>query len=189
MKYDTIIFDFFGVISSEVSPFWLAQKIKNKNITEIKNKYVTPADKGDITESELLNNLSSISSEKPEDIKNDWMNLVVIDQEIISLIKELRSEYKIGLCTNASSEFIRRILKIYDIENIFNSIVVSSEVHLIKPEPEIYTLALKNLNSIPEKTIFIDDNPINIKGAEDIGIKGILFKNIDELRIELEKFN
>ncbi len=64
--------------------------------------------------------------------------------------------------------------------------VISYQVKLLKPEKEIYNLLIENYNLIPEQTIFIDDSLENVKAAEEVGIKGILYLNSEELYKQLD---
>ena len=63
----------------------------------------------------------------------------------------------------------------------FDSIVVSCDVGMRKPNSKIYELALKKLKLKPGETLFIDNQIWNTKPAEKIGIKTILFKNNKQL--------
>ena len=56
-----------------------------------------------------------------------------------------------------------------------------------KPDLEIYRYLLKKLLVKPDETFFVDDNVNNIEAAAKLGIHAILFKNIKQLEIELEK--
>jgi 2-haloacid dehalogenase len=51
-----------------------------------------------------------------------------------------------------------------------------------KPEEKIYQILLTKLRVEPHETIFVDDRSDFIRGAENVGIHGILFQNIDQLR-------
>ena len=46
---------------------------------------------------------------------------------------------------------------------------------MIKPNKDIFEYMLKECDILPSETLFIDDSPINIAGAESVGIKGYLF--------------
>ena len=54
-----------------------------------------------------------------------------------------------------------------------------------KPTPAFYERLLAELDVQPEETIFIDDRPRNIEGAEALGIHGILFTNTTDVLNEL----
>jgi putative hydrolase of the HAD superfamily len=64
---------------------------------------------------------------------------------------------------------------------IFNPLIVSCDVGMRKPHFEIYKLTLKKLKLKPSEILFIDNQIWNIKPAQKIGIKTILFKDNKQL--------
>jgi putative hydrolase of the HAD superfamily len=58
---------------------------------------------------------------------------------------------------------------------------VSAEVNLLKPDPKIYKMALGLLDVEPQESVFIDDFEENVRGAEDVGMVGIHFRDADEV--------
>ncbi len=112
-------------------------------------------------------------------------------QESIELVKKLRANgYKLAILSNIIKPHIqlarkRGIVDLFDI-NVFSC---DSEVNSKKPEQKIYKICMERLKAKPEECIFIDDRKINVEGAEKLGIKGILYKNTEQVRDELEKLD
>jgi epoxide hydrolase-like predicted phosphatase len=71
-------------------------------------------------------------------------------------------------------------------EELFDVTVISGEVGLRKPEPEIYELCARQLGVPPAACIFVDDLAPNVKGAAAVGMVGILHRTYDETVAELE---
>jgi putative hydrolase of the HAD superfamily len=67
----------------------------------------------------------------------------------------------------------------------FDVLVWSYQLKMAKPDPAIYRHLLKELGTRPEETLFIDDRQVNIDAANAMGIKGLLFTNVDQLRADL----
>lgn len=59
--------------------------------------------------------------------------------------------------------------------DFFDGVMVSSDVHLIKPDTRIYELLCRTYDLKPQECIFIDDRPENVEAAERVGMKGIVF--------------
>lgn len=100
-----------------------------------------------------------------------------------------KNNYKLGLVTNTSGVVLRRNeLEFFGfyLRDLFDTVVVSSEVHTLKPEKEIYLLTLERLNSVPEKTIFIDDSSRYLEGTEKLGITTIKYTNLEQLLLDLK---
>ena len=60
------------------------------------------------------------------------------------------------------------------LEAYFERTYYSHLMHKRKPDPAIYEQVLQENKLIPDQTIFFDDSPTNISGAESIGIRGQL---------------
>ena len=69
----------------------------------------------------------------------------------------------------------------------FAQLTWSCELGMIKPDPAIYTYTCEKLGVAPAETIFLDDNPKNVRAADALGIHGIHFTGVDQLRQELAR--
>lgn len=97
---------------------------------------------------------------------------------MIAIATQLKNVgYNIGILSNSEDPIVA--LDIKEFAN-FDIKVFSCVEGIVKPEPEIYNLALKKLACKPSESIFIDDLTENVKGANAVGIHGILFKNYEQ---------
>jgi len=71
-------------------------------------------------------------------------------------------------------------------DDLFDTVVISGEVGLRKPDPEIYRLAAKRLGVPPWTCVFVDDLTPNIRGAAAVGMIGVLHRNVPTTIAELE---
>lgn len=76
---------------------------------------------------------------------------------------------------------VYKIIKRHHIFSLLKDYVISSEVHLLKPDPRIYTLALEKFSIRPEESLFVDDKESNVEGAKAVGMQATVFTNADEL--------
>ena len=68
----------------------------------------------------------------------------------------------------------------------FDGTLISADVKLVKPQPEIYRLLLEKFGLKGEECFFVDDLPSNVEGAFYAGIPGAVFHNdITRLRKDL----
>jgi lysophospholipase L1-like esterase len=65
--------------------------------------------------------------------------------------------------------------------------VWSCDVHEIKPDAEIYRILFEKYGLVPEECLFIDDHAENIAVGKKFGMKGIVFRDQDQLAADLEK--
>lgn len=102
------------------------------------------------------------------------------DGELVGLIRELRAAgIRIGLLSNHSRELRQRL---GDLEPLWDAVVISGEVGVLKPDPTIYRLALERLDVAPEQALFVDDWRPNVEGARQLGMSGVRFRGALHLR-------
>ena len=180
-KQNILLFDFFGVISSEVAPFWFERYFEKEEAMRLKNTYCPPADTGEITQRVFFQTLANLIHDTPEQVEADWHALVHIDQAVVEYIRNARNRFRIALCSNAPSPFLRRILKDNNLESLFDLIIISSEIGLAKPDTAFFTRTLELLDAEADNATLIDDNPSNIDAAHELGIRTLLFSGISTL--------
>ena len=106
--------------------------------------------------------------------------------EVLSYIEqELMPKYKIGLISNANAGKVKNNLSKQQFE-MFDCVIVSAEVGMLKPDPEIFRYGAKTLGVKPEECIFIDDHEPFLSGAKEIGMKTILYKDFESFKTQIE---
>lgn len=102
------------------------------------------------------------------------------------LMVELKGKgYRLLGLSNWSTKVFDIMDKFPRIFNILEGYLVSHKVHLLKPHKEIYEAFCTQFGVKPEECVFIDDKPENIEGAKSVGMNGIVFKDVEQLRTEL----
>lgn len=185
-QYKAVLFDFFGVISSEVSPRWFAQYFAGGEALAQKQKFMDPADRGTITYDQLLAQLSALSGEPAEDIRETWKQYAHIDPRVVSLVADVKQAgLKTALVSDAVADFISDILKDMKLESLFDTIVISGKTGSVKAEGTMFRIALQRLDVSPLETFFIDDNliNINIEAAQKQGIAGFHYTSHTDIPV------
>jgi putative hydrolase of the HAD superfamily len=70
---------------------------------------------------------------------------------------------------------------------LFDAVVISGEIGIRKPAPEIYTLAAERLGREPARCVFVDDLSGNLKPAREIGMATVLHRDAETTLGELEQ--
>ncbi|HLK43608.1 MAG TPA: HAD family phosphatase [Thermoleophilia bacterium] len=73
-----------------------------------------------------------------------------------------------------------------DWDVLFDAVVISGEVGMRKPEPEIYEFTLRQIDRRPRETVFVDDMERNVRAAAAMGLISIHHRSFDETLMELE---
>ncbi|MCP9279383.1 MULTISPECIES: HAD family hydrolase [Bacillus] len=99
-----------------------------------------------------------------------------IDQNTIHFLNHIKSHFKIGIITNGSTHRQKAKIINTNLNNYFDTIIISEEVGLSKPDKRIFELALNKLNVQPEDVLFIgDDLEKDIAGPQNANINGVWF--------------
>ncbi|WP_051590543.1 HAD family hydrolase [Exiguobacterium antarcticum] len=114
-------------------------------------------------------------SELLHDYISEFAKTSVLFPETCHMLKQLRASYRLGLITNGRSDLQRAVIVHHQLQTFFDPIMISEEVGLSKPNPELFLRPLINWGLAPENVLFIGDHPLHdIKGAEAVGMTVIL---------------
>jgi putative hydrolase of the HAD superfamily len=110
-----------------------------------------------------------------------------IDEDWVALIRGLRPAIKTGLISNAWDNLRRLLIEDFRIADAFDTLVISAEEGVMKPDPRIYHTALRRLGVTAGESIFVDDVLDNVRGAEAVGMRGVHFRSPEQARREIEQ--
>ena len=148
-------------------------------------------EKGFISYPEFRNELRKFfhKSLTDEVIDRAW-NKMLIDFPVnrINMLLQLKNNYRTFLLSNTNEEhcliFNKMLTEKYGIkkiEDLFEKAYFSQEIHMRKPDKEIYKYVLDNSKLLPNETLFIDDVFENIEASAQLGIQSYWLKNGDEV--------
>lgn len=104
------------------------------------------------------------------------------------LIRDLKDRgYGVYGLTNWSRETFPLVRDRYPVFGLLDGYVVSGEEMTKKPDPALYRILLERYGLRGEECVFIDDNPANAAGGESLGIRGLVFRNAEQVRADLER--
>lgn len=127
------------------------------------------------------------SEAEAKSIREEFFAGDVVDRDLLNFIRSLRPRYKTGVISNAWSD-MRAFIVENKFDDAFDSLTISAEVGVIKPQPKIYQLALEQAKVQASDAVFVDDMPANIEAANMLGMHGILFRDPHETLTQLKKF-
>ena len=199
IKINTIIFDLGGVLidwnpryvykdifKNDSKMEWFFDNICTNewNLMQDKGYSMKKATEEKISEFPEFEKLIKMYYSRWEDMLKDEIG------ETVNILKKVvkSKKYKVLALTNWSHETFPIAIKKFDFLNLFEDIVVSGEIKMIKPDIEIYDYIIKKHSIIPEESVFIDDNSSNIIGAQKAKINGIHYKNSKQMVEELKKY-
>lgn len=149
-------------------------------------KYMDLLEVGKITEKEFWNGFIKDTDAQgilPTEslLQREFKKRFIVDPDMLEIPRQLQKNgLKIGIISNTIAPHAEVIKNSNEFRS-FNDFILSNEVGFRKPEKEIYELALDRLKVNPDEAFFVDDLPVNVAGANAVGINGILFENKDLL--------
>jgi putative hydrolase of the HAD superfamily len=107
------------------------------------------------------------------------------DEEMLAAVRRARAAgIRTGLVSNSmgAGRYDRSTFP-----ELFDGVVISGEVGLHKPQPEIFLLGAERAGVEPEACVFVDDLRENCEGAEAVGMTAVLHRGADTTLPELER--
>jgi putative hydrolase of the HAD superfamily len=101
--------------------------------------------------------------------------------EMLDLIQRTRAaDVRVGLLSNSWGEGEYDPYEGYDLDGIFDAVVISGDTGARKPEAAIYLIATDELGVPPRECVFADDTAANLPPAEELGMATVHFTSADE---------
>jgi putative hydrolase of the HAD superfamily len=148
-------------------------------------------DRGALTEPELIERLQvriGATRQEVEVILDTVRHSLVEKPETLQLIRALQARGMPLYClSNMPGSIYAHLRQRHDFWDVFSGIVISGEVQMMKPEPEVFRHLLATFDLRPEESVFIDDLPANIDSARQVGLHTVWFKDAAQCRRELDQ--
>jgi putative hydrolase of the HAD superfamily len=104
-----------------------------------------------------------------------WVAARQLIRPNVALARRLRPAFRTAILSNADVS-LRGRLRELAIHDLFDAVVSSAEEGLAKPEAEIYRRAAERIGLSPEACVFVDDAEANVRAAEAVGMRGIVYR-------------
>jgi epoxide hydrolase-like predicted phosphatase len=187
--YAAVLFDFGGVLTTSVwDSFAAFCRSEGLEPDAVKKLFRTDPDAlrelrqlelGEISEGEFEHAFGRrLGLKDPVHLIDSMFTGMQPDTLMVGAVKELRTAGMLtGLISNSwsTAHYDRQLLA-----ELFDTAVISGEVHMHKPQPEIYRLAADRLGVEPARCIFVDDLRENCEGAEAVGMTPVLHRDAAE---------
>jgi epoxide hydrolase-like predicted phosphatase len=189
-KIKSVIFDWGGVLIDDPRPGLLqycseAFGVPLEDYTPIHDLFLDEFHKGKISEERFWRQVSGKLGRPMPTARSLWYeafrSAYVPKLQMFHLVSSLHDNgYKTALLSNTELPAVDFFHKWgYD---MFDVLVFSCIEGMVKPDRRIYEITLERLRSKAGQAVFIDDRQDYIRGAQEVGLKTILFKSIDQVK-------
>jgi epoxide hydrolase-like predicted phosphatase len=180
-----LIVDFGGVLTTNVfDSFKAFCRAEGLPEDSVKNMFrergeglglLRQLEKGELTAEEFSQKFAPLLGVSPDNLVERLFGGIGPDEPMLDAVRlSKRAGIKTGLISNSWGDGLA-----YDpalLEELFDAVVISGDVGLHKPQPEIFHLGAERIGLAPEDCVFVDDLRENCEGAEAVGMKAILHR-------------
>ena len=187
--YRNIIFDLGGVVVNFDPKNFLMERFASQRTEDIVydltfgSKEWQDLDRGVITRAQanriMLENAARVDRVfEVRTVIEEWEGMLRTKKPTVKTMCKLKlAGYRLYYLSNIPSDVMHSNLEKRDFFPLSDGGIASCDVHLCKPEPEIFTTLMQTCHLAYDESIFIDDNRANAQAAFNLGITGILYKN------------
>ena len=144
-------------------------------------------ERGEITGEELLGRIAAMARRPldADELRERWLDMFDRAHEMFDLAAGLKKEYRVFLLSNIGDLHWRHLNARYGFDDLTHGVVASFRVGAIKPSAVIYRETERRFGLEPSATVFIDDLPPNVAGAQACGWQAIHHRDPAETRRQL----
>ena len=191
----TVIFDIGNVLTD----FAWKEMYKEKGLdgetfdrvakATVQSPYWCELDRGIMTFSEVMDKFVNLDSEMEDEIRRvlaDMHGIVTGRSYAVPWVCSLKKQgLKVYVLSNFSEKIWKECIDALEFFEFTDGGIISYKEHLIKPDQAVYQLLLERYGLCADECVFIDDLEENVKAARLCGINGIVFKNYEQAKKEL----
>jgi epoxide hydrolase-like predicted phosphatase len=140
---------------------------------------------GELDEDEFEPRFAEILGVEPQGLIERIFSGAGPDEEMLAAVQRAREQgVRTGLISNSwgTRRYDRELLA-----RVFDGVVISGEVGIRKPSPEIYELGAEKIGLEPRQCVFVDDLPFNLKPAAELGMATVHHSSAQDTITELEQ--
>lgn len=147
----------------------------------------TQSDLGKLSKADFNAQASKLSGIPVGEVEAGIEDQLQVNEGLVEYAKNLINRgFMLACLSNGSHEWTTYAIEKYNLQTLFEEIVISSDLGIVKPDPQIYLHTLKLLSVEPSECIFVDDRSDNTDAAEKLGIRSLIFTETEALKYELE---
>lgn len=187
--YKTVIFDFFGVFCPDITLNWF-----QKTVPDFETKLpefqaiCTRSDYGTLSKADFYKEVSALVGVSVDKMEKGVEAEIVINTTLVNYVKELRQKgYRVACLSNGTHEWTLAVINNHGLAHLFDEVILSGDLGIVKPSPEIYNHVLEKLHVVASEAIFVDDRKVNIDAAESYGIHSLVFSDTETFMSEFEQ--
>jgi putative hydrolase of the HAD superfamily len=191
-----VVFDIGGVLESTPRTGWQDRWARRLGIgrAALDQHLEEPFELGSVGALDLVGVERQIGSAlrlDPSDVSELMEELWVeylgeLNEELARYFAALRPRHRTGILSNSFVGAREREERAYGFSAMCDVVVYSHEEGMLKPDPRFYALVCERLGVRPQETVFLDDSPEWVAGAQRAGMQAVRFVENPQAMTELD---
>ncbi|RYX79473.1 HAD family hydrolase [bacterium] len=180
-----IIFDCFGVLY-QGSLEHLMDRCPSENKSQLKDLSIA-SDYGYVSRQEYHQTAAALLGMAEAEIESIIALSHVRNVALIDDVRRRRLTHKIALLSNIGQDVMNTLFTSQEFDELFDVVVLSSDVGMVKPNPEIYEYTASKLGVQPSECVMVDDLAMNVDGATSTGMQGVRYVSFKQYARDIDK--
>ncbi len=162
--YKAVIFDFFGVFCPDITLSWF-----QKTIPDYEAKFpefqaiCTRSDYGTLPKADFYKEVSALVGVSVDVMEKGVEAETIINTSLVSFVRGLRKNgYRTACLSNGTHEWTLAVINNHGLAHLFDEVILSGDLGIVKPSPEIYMHALEKIHMSASDAVFVDDRKANV---------------------------
>jgi putative hydrolase of the HAD superfamily len=157
----------------------VVDKIYAETATSFEEPHFSVYIEGTINElGQNLKDKTFLALEAVNKFSEEFKKYITVDEQAVEVLELIRENYKVGLISNLSfSECAWDLIEEFRLKQLFDVIVVSGDVNMRKPHPQIFNMTLKYLGVKTDRAMFVGDTlETDVLGSKKVGMTSVHIK-------------
>jgi putative hydrolase of the HAD superfamily len=190
-RWDAVVFDYGRVLSSpplsELQEFAALVGVSEPPFFEL---YSNTRDEYDCGRIDCRQHWQCFAEAAGISLTTDQVQRIVefenrmwlrVNPKSLELAHDIRTHgVRTAILSNMPHDLLCQLRQLFDRLSGFEVQIWSCEHGIIKPDPAIYRLCLKQLNCEPQRVLFFDDRPRNVEAAQKLGMEAYVFESAEQ---------
>jgi epoxide hydrolase-like predicted phosphatase len=182
-----VIFDFGGVLLTTVDETARQRWAKRLDLDPVameaqifESELMERAMIGEVSVDEMwrgVGEMLGLDAEQSQALQTDFFQGDRLNEELLAFARSLEPHYKMAILSNAWDNAREVFTDLFGLDEVFETMIISAEVGLAKPDPRIYHLALERIGVQAGEAVFLDDMRENVVAARDVGLRAVLYQD------------
>lgn len=186
MALQAVIFDCFGVLTTDGWRQIRQEVLRTDEEWQRAQELDRAVNTAQITYDEFVVHVAELLKLSPAETRKQLVTAAP-NIALFTYIRDvLKPQYKIGMLSNAADNWLDELFDPWQVA-LFDEIVLSYQVGMVKPDERMYELMATRLGMLPEECVFVDDVERFVVAAQDVGMTSLLFEDTEKFVSEFER--